>query len=102
MTIRAEIIGSDLAPAGWVEVDPIDYEYTGADPDGEVVAYLERVKNGTRSFDWPVEDDVNYDDEYPPDLILVAIKSEIQALDPVWYLDLPSDFEVTSIEYGAE
>lgn len=100
MTIRAEIIGDDFAPAGWVEVDPFDYSYTGADPDGEVEAYLAGVADGSVVFNWPAEDDVNGDDEYPPDLKLLALKARLDGFAPIWYVDLPGDFETTTVTYG--
>lgn len=100
MTIRAEIIGSDCAPAGWVEVDPFDYHYTGADPDGAVETYLSDVQDGTRTFDWPEEDDEHYGTEYAPDLKLLTLANDLRWLDPIWYVDLPADFETTTITYG--
>lgn len=102
MTIRAEIIGSDFAPAGWVEVDPFDYNYTGADPDGTVEAYLSDVQTGVRDFDWPEEDDVHDDstDDYPPDLKLVALSKTMRGFAPIWYVDLPDDFATTTVTYG--
>lgn len=102
MTIRATIIGSDFAPAGWVEVDPFDYTYTGADPDGTVEAYLSGFKDGTHDLDWPEEDDVHDDatEEYPPDLKLVALSKTMSEFDPIWYVDLPSDFATTTVTYG--
>lgn len=100
MTIRADIICHDpMLPKGWVEVDPFDYAYSGPDPNGNIESYLSKVADGTHTFHWPTEDDAHTSD-YPPGLILIALKSHLQGFDPVWYVDLPDDFEVTSITYS--
>jgi len=100
MTIRAEIIGGEVPlPQGWVEVDPFDYEYTGEDPDGKITAYLEGIADGSVEFDWPQEDDV-HTGEYAPDLKIINIQHTLQGFDEVWYVELPVDFETTTITYG--
>jgi len=99
MTIRAEIIGGDIpVTQGWVEVDPFDYEYTGKDPSGEITAYLDGIANGTVEFRWPEEDDV-HSGEYPPDLKIIEIQHTLQQFDEIWFVELPTDFDSTTIAY---
>lgn len=100
MTLHADIIGSDFAPAGWVETDPFDYNYTGPDPDGRVEAYLSGIDDGTIKFYWPQENDKDDSTEYPPDLTLLRITKRLDGFDSIWYTDLASDFETTTITYG--
>lgn len=99
MTIRARIIGDEeWVSQGWVEVDPFDYQYDGPDPDGEIESYLSDVADGTVEYGWPQEYEGD-DADYPPDLKMIAIKEALQDFEPIWFVDLPDDFE-TSISYG--
>lgn len=40
---------------GWVQVDPFDYEFTGDDPNGVIVDYLDSIDSGNYQFDWSAE-----------------------------------------------
>lgn len=100
VTIRAKIIGGEIpVPRGWVEVGPFNYKYDGKDPDGKITAYLDGIADGSVTFDWPEEDDVHTGD-YAPDLKIITIKHTLEHFDDIWYVELPSDFEETTITYG--
>lgn len=92
MTIRVEIIPDDIGfSVGWVEVGPYDYEYNGADPDGEIEQYLSDVGDGTISYDWP-EDYDSEGLEYPPEFEILHIKHRLEKFDEIWYIEFPDDF----------
>lgn len=89
MTIHCEITCSDpFGPCGWIEVDPVDYEYEGADPDGEIETYLRDLKEGEITHE-----PADFPGEYPPRHKTIMVKETLQTFDPIWLVHLPDDFE---------
>lgn len=94
MTIHAEIIGSESkSVVGWVEVDPFNFSYSGPDPDGEINAYLTAIATGNLEFYWRQDGEAH-------DLDLLQVKKNLEGYDPIWFVELPPDFEPTTITYG--
>lgn len=91
MTTRIKIVGSNWDYAGWVEIDPFDYNYMGEDPDGEIENYLSRVKSGDITYGWP--NDYATDEDYPSKLKIMSIKQRLEGFDEIWKLKFPDDFE---------
>lgn len=91
---RLRTYNTNFNTTGWVETDPFAYDYSGPDPDNEIVPFLDDVDAGRVEFMNSTEnprEDIEGDDQLPA-LKLLSIGHHIQVMNGIAFVLYHDDF----------